>query len=822
MIDSGTQKNGRRKFMSDRIVQCCYSNLVSKSGVSGWQTAAASPEMTPHMLDVYRKQQDANVASQLPLDENGEPLNMYEMVADGEFIYVTRVTYGLEDVRGRKNNMLAHTYLFPVTREVLENPNEFLTVADENFTGDIEKAKEIRTSFVRKAPYTLSAAMKECGLNEEKYQNLVYCIQEQREQKRPIFIRTTKGEAVIRPLMFCLFSALPFSVRSEISCASALVNLNSNRSLIITSSVPPMELFFDLETGENNVLTERNIKKYERLGYLNYFIQNWEIMDGNLYFEKLEKIAVKLGDQKASKARVLKIAYQMISSESGAETIEEARGKLYEALMAAVQPSVFMDDYIASLLGKINAEGKMLDETVETELLKRLKEETKSAKLQAEGETYLLNKILQAGAVKGSVLLRDIEGEKFDRIARALYKKDGGEAILDEYFADRVPKDANWEEYQKLLDDVSEYCGDHVPKTIEKVEKNCKERFVYEITVGVDLDRTFQKYVELLKYLDTFSQKQEDCEIKAKEQFWDLWEYTGYKSKRNAFYKKMLLDGNKKSDDAKDLIEAVSLIEKGDLKQAFSPLMLFFNRTELRIPKEKLSNQEKLNLDQEIKLFLKQRELSLDKKTQEKLELAIQLDGLSFIGEAKKYVELISQKDYEEFRRQYRTNIDSWENHPKREKLLSYYNKHILRQLEKGEMMSSVSVDVFLTFGEEQYRNPFEFFDAYERPFAGIRDLLNESPEFTVQNSDLLFSDPYADYAEEYLKGEGANREVVKEWMAEVKKQAKQRKKQEKAELKAEKKAEKKGEKWNEDNEEETVSAGAKVLKKLGSLFGRK
>ena len=99
--------------MSDKIIQCCYSNLVSESGASGWQTAAASPEMTLHMLDVYRKQQDANVASQLPLDEKGEPLNMYELVADGEFIYVTRVTYGLEDVRGRKNNMLSHTYLFP-------------------------------------------------------------------------------------------------------------------------------------------------------------------------------------------------------------------------------------------------------------------------------------------------------------------------------------------------------------------------------------------------------------------------------------------------------------------------------------------------------------------------------------------------------------------------------------------------------------------------------------------------------------------------------------------------------------------------------------
>ncbi len=808
--------------MSGKIIQCCYSNLVSASGASGWQTAAASPEMTPHMVDAYRKQQDANVASQLPLDEKGEPLNMYELVADGEFIYVTRVTYGLEDVRGRKNNMLSHTYLFPASREVLENPNEFLTVADENFTGDIEKAKQIRTSFVRKAPYTLASAMAECGLDEEKYQNLVYCMQEQKAQKRPIFIRTAKGEAVIRPLMFCLFSALPFSMRSEISCASALVNLNSNRTLIVTSSVDPMNLFFDLETGENNVLTERSIKKYERFGYLSYFIQNREQMDGNAYFEKLEEIAVKLGDQKAAKPRVLKIAYQMISSESGVETAEEARAKLYEALMAAVQPGVFMDDYIALLLGKINASGNLLDEAVETELLKKLKEETESEKLRKEGETYLLNKILQAGVVKGSVLLRDVEGEKFDRIAKALYKKEGGEAILDEYFADRVPKDAKWEEYQKLLDDVAEYCGDHVPKTIEKAEKCCKDRFVYELAVGVDLDQTFQQYVEILRYIDTFTQKQEDCQAKAKEQFWELWEYKGYKSKRNAFYEKMLLDGNKKSDDAKDLIKGVSLMEKGDPEQGNLLFMRFFDRTNPSAPREKLSSQEKLNLDQEIKSFLKQREISLEKKSQEKLELAIQLDGLDFLGEAETYVKLISQKDYEEFRKQYRKNTDKWKDHPKRERLLSFYNKHILRQLEKGKMIYSVSVDVFLTLGAKQYGNPFEFFDAYGKLFPGISNLLNESPDIVVQNSDLLFREAYADYAEDYLNGEGSSREVVKEWMAEVKKQTKQRKKDEKAELKAEKKAEKKGEKQERDDEEEELSVGAKALKKLGSLFGRK
>ena len=151
------------------------------------------------------------------------------------------------------------------------------------------------------------------------------------------------------------------------------------------------------------------------------------------------------------------------------------------------------------------------------------------------------------------------------------------------------------------------------------------------------------------------------------------------------------------------------------------------------------------------------------------------------------------------------------------------YNKNLLRQLEQKELMDGMSVDVLLMIGAKQYRNPFEFLDAYEPLFDGIRNLLEEEPEKVVQNSDLLFHEAYADYAEDYLKGEGTNQEVVKEWMTEVKKQTKQRRKDEKAELKAERKAEKKEEKEIEkQNKAEELSAGAKALKKLGGLFGRK
>ena len=112
---------------------------------------------------------------------------------------LTRVAYGLKDRGGRHNNMLSHSYLFPVDQALLADPNVFLTVEDGNFTDDIQRAKQIPQELKRGEPYTLKSAMALCGLNRESYVQLIYAMYVQRESKRSLYIHSSKGEAVIRP-----------------------------------------------------------------------------------------------------------------------------------------------------------------------------------------------------------------------------------------------------------------------------------------------------------------------------------------------------------------------------------------------------------------------------------------------------------------------------------------------------------------------------------------------------------------------------------------------------------------------------------------------
>ena len=299
--------------MSEKVIQCCYSNVISETGTGGgWQVTACSEGIPAQIREEYARIQDSNVTSQEPKGADGNPLNLYEIVIQKGYLMLTRVAYGLKDRGGRHNNMLSHSYLFPVDQALLADPNVFLTVEDGNFTDDIQRAKQIPQELKRGEPYTLKSAMALCGLNRESYVQLIYAMYVQRESKRSLYIHSSKGEAVIRPFLYCIWKGLPLAYRRTLSVSSAVVNPNSVRTLIFSSDHGMDELFYDLDTGENNVLDPRSMKKYRRWGFVDYFAEHYDSMDGEEYFARLEETALKIGDGKAAKPKILKIAHQIL------------------------------------------------------------------------------------------------------------------------------------------------------------------------------------------------------------------------------------------------------------------------------------------------------------------------------------------------------------------------------------------------------------------------------------------------------------------------------------------------------------------------------
>ena len=116
------------------FMQCCYTRVGGQSIGSGWQSVACSADVPLDVQKNYGTLQNANVPVNMPTDEKGNPLNLFDISVMGDHLYLTRVQYGLLDELNRKNNMFAHTFIFNgMVDEIFENPNIFLTVTVENF-----------------------------------------------------------------------------------------------------------------------------------------------------------------------------------------------------------------------------------------------------------------------------------------------------------------------------------------------------------------------------------------------------------------------------------------------------------------------------------------------------------------------------------------------------------------------------------------------------------------------------------------------------------------------------------------------------------------
>lgn len=325
------------------FMQCCYTRVGGQSIGSGWQSVACSADVPLDVQKNYGTLQNANVPVNMPTDEKGNPLNLFDISVMGDHLYLTRVQYGLLDELNRKNNMFAHTFIFNgKDDEIFENPNIFLTVTDENFKASENEAANIPETLARREDFTLQRALELCGLDKKSYEKLLNCVYAQiyaNKSKKPLYISGVENGEQMRGLLYCIYRGIPYSMRRMLTCATAHMNDSLKKNIIFSDRRGSSDLFLDLRTGEDNVLTTRILSRFSRYEFVDSFPKRWEVLDNLQYFEELDDMAVKLGNPQALDATILKIAYQMIKKPDTKERIEsfsedEIHEKIYEALNA--------------------------------------------------------------------------------------------------------------------------------------------------------------------------------------------------------------------------------------------------------------------------------------------------------------------------------------------------------------------------------------------------------------------------------------------------------------------------------------------------------
>ena len=173
--------------MIRQFYQCCYTHVSREmnDGIisTAWETVAVSPELPETARQYCTKVQSVHSQKVSGMvDEQGNPLDLYELCGDGQYLYLIRTQFGGMDF-GR-GNMFSHAFVIP-WNDVETDLSSFLSIARSNFSSNEKDAERFIQEFEKKKSLTLDEAMHNLGLTEKTYACMLRCVYAQLSQKAP-------------------------------------------------------------------------------------------------------------------------------------------------------------------------------------------------------------------------------------------------------------------------------------------------------------------------------------------------------------------------------------------------------------------------------------------------------------------------------------------------------------------------------------------------------------------------------------------------------------------------------------------------------------
>ena len=165
--------------------------------------------------------------------------------------------------------------------------------------------------------------------------------------------------------------------------------------------------------------------------------------------------------------------------------------------------------------------------------------------------------------------------------------------------------------------------------------------------------------------------------------------------------------------------------------------------------------------------------------------LMMSLGSTDFWKEYQSYAEMIAERDMEGFTDCYELNIREIQPEREREKVIRTYNICLFQYLKRQDLLEQVTIDVVLSVGKSMYGNPFEILENLSLFASRLYDLMEFGAEETVEGSVLLGTEEFMDAAEEYIREDTEYRQIVKEWLSEVRRQQKSEKRRGDGDLKS-------------------------------------
>lgn len=445
--------------------QACYG----KPG-NNWQLLNVSKETPPHMVSFFESLGNGctpqNIGTDVLIDKNGNQFFLYELISAENTICILRAKYGERDSFGRPK-MFAHGFLFPAEGGY-KNPADFLSISDSNFHFSDVETTSIPALLKYDEKINLGDAARICQMDTQKWQQLMKCVYVMLSSPTdyPFYIRCNGDLNTTKAAIMCILSALPYSLRYQISFSNAnSLSYAEFKRIMFVETVPDGSAYFDLISGETNLNTEINeIDQYPEKYSTCHAFCSMPIDQFADYCNSIQKVLDQLSFSYITEIDETNLAHLYVMGLDNVDNLSDSDFMkfLLELLVRSPMQNAFADDFITRVLEKFDERALIPTES----MFKRI--ELRSDKTTSADFIEVYKRIrMRALLSKGSEEVLSFLAEQY-RKSKSIFSEwtqliqsiPGGKENIELFFENRIKICKSYEEVIRINTDVLSFCGD--------------------------------------------------------------------------------------------------------------------------------------------------------------------------------------------------------------------------------------------------------------------------------------------------------------------------------------------------------------------------
>lgn len=447
-----------------------FTRIGDQESWAGWRIAGYTEGTPSDVLAQCSKIQAKNadnakfMYAKCHSDNIEEAKKVFEFICDfegqeGKAVSFTRQTFGDSDSGGR-TNMIASSVCFPVTdyEELIHHPQKLLSI-DRNCFDECQLNTELLSRAAGKANYGLSEvqtifepkeysckndfdilkAIEDVFKDKKIYQDFIKCIYWNLTFKSSssIFIKSENTLEDNIKIFLIAINSIVYSYRTKLGFRTFDFEDPTNQPTIVFSKTIPYGVrFFDVKTGENNILTESVINKLRRQ-FMEYYPQNVDNKNAEKFFDLLDKTLVEFGSKNATEVQILETAFAMMQEEIEGNVNQSDKEIIKKIITFCNLPysNDKIDSYIANLLDSVIVGDISLNDDIKNHIDKKLRS-TKCSELIDIGNQYRARNLLREEKTLAFKRLFKIKSEdiNYNKILEYILLEPSGKVFIDEFY----------------------------------------------------------------------------------------------------------------------------------------------------------------------------------------------------------------------------------------------------------------------------------------------------------------------------------------------------------------------------------------------------